>query len=81
MAWYNLLFNKIFLCSLCIKHPNLFGKSEKLDVLWDKGLYDSNVLIAYRKPRPEWLSQQSLIVQVCSMLLSAFWKIQMVEII
>nr|GLL31347.1 outer envelope protein 80, chloroplastic isoform X1 [Ipomoea trifida]GMD14461.1 outer envelope protein 80, chloroplastic isoform X1 [Ipomoea batatas] len=49
--------------SLCIKHPNLFGKSEKLDVLWDKGLYDSNVLIAYRKPRPEWLSQQSLIVQ------------------
>lgn len=49
--------------SLCIKHPNLFGKSEKLDVLWDKGLYDSNVLIAYRKPRPEWLSQQSFFIQ------------------
>lgn len=49
--------------SLCIKHPNLFGKSEKLDVLWDKGLYDSNVLIAYRKPRPEWLSQQSFSIQ------------------
>ncbi|XP_019238059.1 PREDICTED: outer envelope protein 80, chloroplastic isoform X2 [Nicotiana attenuata] len=49
--------------SLCIKHPNLFGKSEKLDVLWDKGLYDSNILITYRKPRPEWLPQQSFIIQ------------------
>ena len=51
-------------CSLCIKHPNLFGKSEKLDLLWDKGLYDSNVSIAYRKPRPEWLTQQTLFLQV-----------------
>ncbi|KAK4358523.1 hypothetical protein RND71_020752 [Anisodus tanguticus] len=49
--------------SLCIKHPNLFGKSEKLDVLWDKGLYDSNILITYRKPRPEWLAQQSFVIQ------------------
>lgn len=49
--------------SLCIKHPNLFGGSEKLDVSWDKGLYDSNVLMAYRRPRPEWLAQQSFIVQ------------------
>ncbi|CAI9105790.1 OLC1v1004803C2 [Oldenlandia corymbosa var. corymbosa] len=49
--------------SLCIKHPNLFGKSEKLDVLWDKGLYDSNIFIAYRKPKPEWLPQQSFVVQ------------------
>ncbi|KAF9595922.1 hypothetical protein IFM89_006203 [Coptis chinensis] len=49
--------------SLCIKHPNLFGGSEKLDVSWDKGLYDSSVLIAYRRPRPEWLSQQSFVVQ------------------
>ncbi|XP_076942748.1 outer envelope protein 39, chloroplastic-like [Bidens hawaiensis] len=49
--------------SLCIKHPNLFGKSEKLDVSWDKGLSDSNVLIAYRKPRPEWLAQHSFILQ------------------
>lgn len=49
--------------SLCIKHPNLFGKSEKLDVSWDKGLYDSNVIIAYRKPRPEWLAQQSFVFQ------------------
>ncbi|XP_058105295.1 outer envelope protein 39, chloroplastic isoform X3 [Magnolia sinica] len=49
--------------SLCIKHPNLFGKSEKLDVSWDKGLYDSNILIAYRKPRPEWLAQQSFVIQ------------------
>ncbi|GJU71321.1 outer envelope protein 80, chloroplastic [Tanacetum coccineum] len=49
--------------SLCIKHPNLFGKSEKLDVLWDKGLSDSNILIAYRKPRPEWLAQHSLVIQ------------------
>ncbi|KAK2977401.1 hypothetical protein RJ640_017499 [Escallonia rubra] len=49
--------------SLCIKHPNLFGRSEKLDVLCNKGLYDSNVLIAYRKPRPEWLAQQSFLIQ------------------
>ncbi|XP_044469061.1 outer envelope protein 39, chloroplastic-like [Mangifera indica] len=49
--------------SLCIKHPNLFGGSEKLDVSWDKGLYDSNVLVAYRRPRPEWLSQQCFVVQ------------------
>ncbi|GMH12193.1 hypothetical protein Nepgr_014034 [Nepenthes gracilis] len=49
--------------SLCIKHPNLFGRSEKLDVLWDKGLLDTNISIAYRRPRPEWLSQQSFIIQ------------------
>ncbi|CAN4120150.1 unnamed protein product [Withania somnifera] len=49
--------------SLCIKHPNLFGKSKKLDVSWDKGLYDSNILITYRKPRPEWLAQRSFVVQ------------------
>ncbi|RVW37764.1 Outer envelope protein 80, chloroplastic [Vitis vinifera] len=49
--------------SLCIKHPNLFGRSEKLDVSWDKGLFDSNILIAYRRPRPEWLAQQSFIIQ------------------
>ncbi|KAL5575024.1 hypothetical protein UlMin_016723 [Ulmus minor] len=48
---------------LCIKHPNLFGGSEKLDVSWDKGLYDSNVLVAFRRPRPEWLAQQSFIIQ------------------
>ncbi|KAH7561317.1 hypothetical protein JRO89_XS10G0210900 [Xanthoceras sorbifolium] len=49
--------------SLCFKHPNLFGGSEKLDVSWDKGLYDSNVLVAYRRPRPEWLSQQCFVIQ------------------
>lgn len=49
--------------SLCIKHPNLFGRSEKLDLLWDKGLYDSNVLISYRKPNPEWLPQKSFVLQ------------------
>ncbi|CAI9271138.1 unnamed protein product [Lactuca saligna] len=49
--------------SLCVKHPNLFGKSEKLDLLWDKGLSDSNILIAYRKPRPEWLAQHSFVFQ------------------
>ncbi|KAJ8749916.1 hypothetical protein K2173_013831 [Erythroxylum novogranatense] len=48
--------------SVCIKHPNLFGGSEKLDVSWDKGLYDSNVLVAYRRPRPEWLAQQCLLI-------------------
>ncbi|GAB4824594.1 Outer envelope protein 39, chloroplastic [Ancistrocladus abbreviatus] len=49
--------------SLCIKHPNLFGGCEKLDISWDKGLFDTNVLIAYRKPRPEWLPQQSFVIQ------------------
>ncbi|CAL1403761.1 unnamed protein product [Linum trigynum] len=49
--------------SLCIKHPNLFGGSEKLDVSWDKGLYDSTVLVAYRRPRPEWLPQQCFVLQ------------------
>ncbi|KAH0455473.1 hypothetical protein IEQ34_015505 [Dendrobium chrysotoxum] len=46
-----------------IKHPDIFGGSEKLDLLWDKGLQDSNVVVAIRRPRPEWLSQQSFIIQ------------------
>ncbi|XP_020572211.1 outer envelope protein 80, chloroplastic [Phalaenopsis equestris] len=46
-----------------IKHPDIFGGSEKFDLLWDKGLQDSNVVIAIRRPRPEWLSQQSFIFQ------------------
>jgi hypothetical protein len=50
--------------SLCIKHPNLFGGSEKLLVSLDKGLYDSNVLVAYRRPREECLAHQSFVVQV-----------------
>ncbi|XP_013630520.1 PREDICTED: outer envelope protein 80, chloroplastic [Brassica oleracea var. oleracea] len=49
--------------SLCIKHPNLFGGSEKLDVSWDKGLYDSNVLVAFRRPRSEWRPQQCFFIQ------------------
>ncbi|XP_075520048.1 outer envelope protein 39, chloroplastic-like isoform X3 [Primulina tabacum] len=49
--------------SLCVNHPNLFGKSEKLDVLWDKGLCDSNILVTYKKPRPEWLPQHALVLQ------------------
>ncbi|GAB2274538.1 Outer envelope protein 39, chloroplastic [Dionaea muscipula] len=49
--------------SLCIKHPNLFGGSEKLDVSCDKGLFDTNVSIACRRPRHEWLSQQTFLVQ------------------
>lgn len=62
--------------SLCIKHPNLFGKSEKLDVLWDKGLCDSNVLITYRKPRPEWLSQHAFIIQVSTFFFMDFWMLK-----
>lgn len=46
-----------------IKHPDIFGGSEKLDLLWDKGLQDSNVVIAIRRPRPEWVSQQSFVIQ------------------
>ncbi|KAL6527915.1 Outer envelope protein 39, chloroplastic [Orobanche minor] len=49
--------------SLCIKHPNLFGKSEKLHFLWDKGLCDSNISITYRKSRPERQSQHAFIIQ------------------
>ncbi|KAL9272765.1 Outer envelope protein 39, chloroplastic-like protein [Drosera capensis] len=49
--------------SLCIKHPNLFGGSEKLNVSCDKGLFDTIETIAYKRPRPEWLYQQSLHIQ------------------
>ncbi|XP_043692927.1 outer envelope protein 39, chloroplastic isoform X1 [Telopea speciosissima] len=49
--------------SLCIKHPSLFGGSEKLDVSVDKGLYDSNILIAFRRPRPQGVAQQSFVIQ------------------
>ncbi|KAL8159048.1 hypothetical protein V2J09_000585 [Rumex salicifolius] len=49
--------------SLCINHPNLFGGCEKLDVFWDKGLCDTNVSATYKRPRPEWLSQQCLSIQ------------------
>ncbi|CAA0841352.1 Outer membrane OMP85 family protein [Striga hermonthica] len=49
--------------SLCIKHPNLFGKSEKLVFLWDKGLCDSNIMITYRKPKPACLSQHAFTIQ------------------
>ncbi|CAL9169738.1 outer envelope protein 39, chloroplastic-like [Musa acuminata AAA Group] len=48
---------------LSIKHPNLFGRNEKLEVLWNKGLDDSNILIAFRRPRPDWTSQQSFTIQ------------------
>lgn len=63
----------VFCCSLCIKHPNLFGKSEKLDVSWDRGLYDSNMTVAFRRPRPEWLAQQSFVIQVCRSKLLIFF--------
>lgn len=68
----NEYFYFFFLISLCIKHPNLFGGSEKLDVSWDKGLYDSNILVAYRRPRPEWLAQQSFVLQVDCTFLSFY---------
>uniref|UniRef100_A0A1D1Z986 Outer envelope protein 80, chloroplastic n=1 Tax=Anthurium amnicola TaxID=1678845 RepID=A0A1D1Z986_9ARAE len=48
---------------LCIKHPDLFGGNEKLDISWDKGLFDSNVLIAVRRPRQDCLARQSFIIQ------------------
>jgi len=49
---------------ISLKHPSLFGRSEKLDVILDKGINDSNVVVAFRRPRPEWLSQQSFVIQV-----------------
>ncbi|KAJ1263592.1 hypothetical protein BS78_09G197600 [Paspalum vaginatum] len=48
---------------ISLKHPNLFGRNEKLDVILDKGINDSNVVVAFRRPRPEWLSQQSFVIQ------------------
>ncbi|KAL0912062.1 hypothetical protein M5K25_018007 [Dendrobium thyrsiflorum] len=33
-----------------IKHPDIFGGSEKLDLLWDKGLQDSNVGLVWFPP-------------------------------
>ncbi|VAH20981.1 unnamed protein product [Triticum turgidum subsp. durum] len=48
---------------ISLKHPSLFGRSEKLDVILDKGVNDSNVVVAFRRPRPEWLSQQSFVIQ------------------
>jgi hypothetical protein len=58
-------------CRISLKHPSLFGRSEKLDVILDKGINDSNVVVAFRRPRPEWLSQQSFVIQV-GILLIAF---------
>ncbi|RZS16878.1 hypothetical protein BHM03_00048943, partial [Ensete ventricosum] len=54
----------VYSTRLSIKHPNLFGRNEKLEVLWNKGLDDSNILIAFRRPRPDWTSQQSFTIQV-----------------
>ncbi|XP_078442651.1 outer membrane OMP85 family protein [Wolffia australiana] len=48
---------------LCIKHPDLFGGNEKLDVSWDKGLFDSTVVVAVRRPRHENVAQKSLLFQ------------------
>ena len=42
-------------CGLYIKHLNLLSRSEKLEISWDKDLYDSNVQVAYRRPRLECL--------------------------
>ncbi|KAF0925264.1 hypothetical protein E2562_015975 [Oryza meyeriana var. granulata] len=48
---------------ISLKHPSLFGRSEKLDVILDKGINESNAVVAFRRPRPEWLSQQSFVIQ------------------
>jgi hypothetical protein len=34
---------------------NLLSGSEKLEISWDKDLYDSNVQVAYRRPKLECL--------------------------
>ncbi|WJX18472.1 hypothetical protein P8452_08267 [Trifolium repens] len=49
--------------SLSLKHPDLFINSDLLDISWHKGLYDSNLLIGYRYPKPLYLGQQSLTIQ------------------
>ncbi|XP_078176223.1 outer membrane OMP85 family protein isoform X1 [Carex rostrata] len=46
---------------LSLKHPNLFGGNEKLDVSWDKGLNDSHIIIALRRPQFGLFSQQSFV--------------------
>ncbi|XP_027368068.1 outer envelope protein 80, chloroplastic-like [Abrus precatorius] len=49
--------------SLRLKHPDLVRNSDMLDVSWQKGLHDSNLLIAYRYPRPLYHGHQSLTIQ------------------
>jgi hypothetical protein len=53
-----------------LKHPDLFINSDLLDISWHKGLYDSNLLIGYRYPKPLCLGQHSLTIQVNSV---TFW--------
>ncbi|XP_074574294.1 outer envelope protein 39, chloroplastic-like [Curcuma longa] len=55
-------FSQVF-ARLSLKHPNLFGRNEKLDIFWDKGLDDSNILIAFRRPKPDWFCPQSFTFQ------------------
>ncbi|KEH42570.1 outer membrane OMP85 family protein [Medicago truncatula] len=49
--------------SLCVKQRELFHNSDMLDISWHKGLYDSNILIGYRYPKPICLGQHSLTIQ------------------
>ncbi|XP_054800646.1 outer envelope protein 39, chloroplastic-like [Prosopis cineraria] len=47
----------------CVKHNNLFGRSETLDVSLHKGLHDSNLLIAFRRPLPLYIGQPCITLQ------------------
>ncbi|KAK4281248.1 hypothetical protein QN277_012769 [Acacia crassicarpa] len=47
----------------CVKHNNLLGRNEMLDVSWHKGLHDSDLLIAFRRPLPLHVGQPCLTLQ------------------
>ncbi|KAL5068103.1 hypothetical protein RYX36_018990 [Vicia faba] len=49
--------------SLCLKHPDIFHNNDMLDIMWHRGLYDSNLLIGYRNPKPLCHAQHSLTLQ------------------
>ncbi|XP_028758324.1 outer envelope protein 80, chloroplastic-like [Neltuma alba] len=44
----------------CVKHNNLLGRSEMLDMSWHMGLHDSNLLIAFKRPLPIYVGQPCL---------------------
>ncbi|XP_020231502.1 outer envelope protein 80, chloroplastic-like [Cajanus cajan] len=49
--------------SLRLRHPGLFYYSDWLDLLWHKGLHDSNLLATYRHLRPLGLGPPSLTIK------------------
>jgi hypothetical protein len=55
-----------YIVRLSLKHPSLFGGNEKLDVSWDKGLNDSEIVVAFRRAQFGLFPQQSFVFKVIS---------------